>query len=69
MSYSRIGEGLITVFSLVIGLAFIIGVVITLMIIGLTNSSELVTKKPLIPEIRLATDGKKIDTLYVYKLK
>jgi hypothetical protein len=69
MSYSSIGEGLETVFSLIIGFAFVIGIVITLMIVGLTNSDELVVKKPLTPEIRLATDGKKIDTLYVYKLK
>jgi len=69
MSYSSIGEGLDTILYIIIGFVFVVGVSITLFIVGLTDSHELVVKKPLIPEIRLATDGKKIDTLYVYKLK
>ena len=29
---------------------------------------EVISSRPIVPEIRYATDGKKIDTLYVYAL-
>ena len=30
---------------------------------------EVVSDKPLVTELRLVTDGKKIDTVYVYKIE
>lgn len=32
------------------------------------NSEEIESKTLIVPEIRLETDGKKIDTIYVYKV-
>ena len=34
---------------------------------GCVSSKEYVVKKPVVPEKRLTTDGKKVDTVYVYK--
>jgi len=54
---------------------FILIVVIVGLLIGLAIGSitfykkEYVSKTKIVPEIRLTTDGKKVDTLYVYKLK
>jgi hypothetical protein len=33
-----------------------------------TKKKEIVVSSPMVPEIRLTTDGKKIDTVYVYKI-
>ena len=35
----------------------------------LTQPKEYVFKKRLVPELRLTTDGKKVDTVFVYKIK
>lgn len=33
------------------------------------KGKQIESPKKLVPEIKLTTDGKKIDTLYIYKLK
>lgn len=38
-------------------------------VMTLSKSNELIVKKRLVPEVRLATDGKKVDSVFVYKLK
>jgi uncharacterized protein YpmB len=65
------------------GIGQAIGCLVTIAIVGvigvillggyltfdLVKEDILESKKRLIPEIRLTTDGKKVDTLYIYKLK
>ncbi len=67
MSY---GQGL----SEAIGCVLIIAVLGTIIIVGsasyfLFSRDEIVSKKPLVPEIRLVIKNNKVDTLYVYKVK
>ena len=51
---------------------FLIGIVITV-ILSISaissNKVEITADKKIVPEWRLTTDGKKIDTLYIYKQK
>ncbi len=67
MSY---GQGLAEAFGCMIGTIVICVICIVGFVCYLVFSrDEIVTKKPIVPEIRLVTDGKKVDTLYVYKIK
>lgn len=65
MSYGQgIGEA--------IGCVIVMAIAVTAVVVlggsyFIFSSDEIVSKKPITPEIRLVTDGKKVDTLYVYK--
>jgi len=61
------GLGRMIVATIVI-VAIVIGSIV-FVVTKLMEPKELIVKKPLVPELRLITDGKKIDTVFVYKLK
>jgi hypothetical protein len=48
---------------------FLVGIFACLIIFFLTMSGEttIQSSKPIIPEKKLTTDGKTVDTLYIYK--
>ena len=52
---------------LIIVVALIVGAITWSATYFTTRKTEYVVSKPITPEIRLTTDGKKIDTVYVYK--
>lgn len=64
---SAIGRGFATAIMFVI----VVAVVITALIMGsiwyFTSSSEIKSEKRLTPTIELTTDGKTVDTLFIYK--
>ena len=69
-----VGDGLSEVFDLMFkGIIFFILVAIATSVYSIYvtfwKEPSLESRVPLQPEIRLETDGKKIDTIYVYKLK
>lgn len=49
----------------------IAGLVVGALIVGsiwfFTHDNNIESKKPITPEIKLTTDGKVVDTIYVYK--
>ena len=60
--------GLLEGFAIVLIIACIVVGAITFGVTKLSQKTELVVKKPLVPTMRLHTDGKTVDTLYVYKI-
>lgn len=65
----NIGNGIVTVFFIFVIAAFIIGGCVVFGISLITNKHCIESKEIITPEIKLTTDGKTIDTLYIYKLK
>ncbi|HSE99937.1 MAG TPA: hypothetical protein VLA48_03490 [Nitrososphaeraceae archaeon] len=58
---------------LILILGFFVGIalIMTVLIVAASGSREITieTNKKIIPEWKLTTDGKRIDTLYIYKKK
>lgn len=65
----NIGEGIGCLFT--IGIAAVVGVLLLggYITFDWFKGDVIESPKRLTPEIRLTTDGKKVDTLYIYKLK
>jgi len=61
--------GLVQTFIIIIALACVLVGAVTFGITKLSQPKELVVKKKLVPDIRLTTDGKKVDTVFVYKIR
>ena len=64
-----IGAGFAQVFY---GAIIIVALIFGGIVFGVTKlfqKKEMITSKPILPERRLVTDGKKVDTVYVYKIK
>lgn len=57
------------ILTVIITVALIFGAIVGVSTYFFSHKKEYVSKTRIIPEIRLTTDGKKVDTLYVYKLK
>ena len=65
----RIGEGVVEALVVIVILVALFFSVATYLITKITAKSELVVSKPLNPKMVLTTDGKKVDTVYVYKIR
>lgn len=64
-----IGSGFAQVF---FGFAIVVALIFGGIVFGVTKffqKKEIVTKTLITPKIRLTTDGKTVDTLYVYPIK
>lgn len=68
--YSNMFEGLLGViikFIIVVSIAF--GTIVYFVAKAMYKTNKIESKTLIRPEIRLTTDGKKVDTIYVYKTK
>lgn len=51
---------------------FVVALLFGGIVYGVTKffqKKEIMVSKPIVPEMMLTTDGKKIDTIYVYRIK
>lgn len=64
--YNDIGKGLATILFIAMLLAFIVGSAIIGGIWFFTKKNYIESRTLITPEIQLTTDGKTVDTLYIY---
>lgn len=62
-----IGAGIASAFVTIALIALFIGTIITGSIWYFTSDDTIESKTIITPEIKLTTDGKKIDTIYIYR--